>query len=158
MPPRKVSTCFGHGGKDMTQRTTDVSRKNTDLLLGPGRGVRGGRSIQTPSRPIVHSHAGPHDRSVRSHVVRYRRPDATFTGDIERLLDAASHGTRWVRLVRSPLVHDPRSVLPSRRDPSLAVMIRYGLVDAVCRHIDVLVDALLKLSSFSRCLVDTFKF
>ncbi len=52
-------------------------------------------------------------RAPFTHVVRYRRPDATFTGDVETLLDAASHDTHWVRLVRSPLDYDPRSVLPS---------------------------------------------
>ncbi len=52
-------------------------------------------------------------RAPFTHVVRYRRSDATFTADVDTLLDAASHGIRWVRLVRSPSVHDPRSVLSS---------------------------------------------
>jgi hypothetical protein len=40
-------------------------------------------------------------RAPFTHVVRYRRSDASFTGDVDTLLDAASHGSRWVRLVRS---------------------------------------------------------
>ena len=37
-------------------------------------------------------------RTPFSHVVRYRRPAATFAGDVDTLLDATSYGTRWVLL------------------------------------------------------------
>jgi hypothetical protein len=37
-------------------------------------------------------------RTPFSHVVRYRRPAATFAGDVDTLLDASSYGTRWVLL------------------------------------------------------------
>ncbi len=42
-------------------------------------------------------------RAPFTHVVRYRRFDASFTSDVDTLLDAASHGNRWVPLVRSPI-------------------------------------------------------
>ena len=37
-------------------------------------------------------------RAPFSHVVRYRRPAATFAGDVDTLLDTPSYGTRWVLL------------------------------------------------------------
>ena len=37
-----------------------------------------------------------------SHVVRYRRPTSALHGAVDTLLDAASYGTRWVRLASAP--------------------------------------------------------
>jgi len=48
-----------------------------------------------------------------SHVVRYRRPGAIFSGDVHTLLDAGSHGTRWNFLARASTSSSPRGVLPS---------------------------------------------
>ena len=43
--------------------------------------------------------ARPTSRGPFSHVVRYRRPAASFTGDVDTLLDSSSYGRRWVLLV-----------------------------------------------------------
>ena len=46
-------------------------------------------------------------RAPYSHVVRYRRPTATFALDVETLLDAPSYGLRWVLLVPSGALPAP---------------------------------------------------
>ena len=55
-------------------------------------------------------------REPFTHVVRYRRPGATFTGDVEKQLDAASHGARWRLLVPAATNPGPPSLLPSAID------------------------------------------
>jgi len=55
-------------------------------------------------------------REPFTHVVRYRRPGATFTGDVETQLDAASHGARWRLLVPAATNPGPPSLLPSAID------------------------------------------
>ena len=40
----------------------------------------------------------PTSRQPFSHVVRYRRPEAAFAGEVDTLLDSASYGIRWVLL------------------------------------------------------------
>ena len=44
--------------------------------------------------------ARPTARGPFSHVVRYRRPTASFTGDVDTLLDSSSYGRRWVLLAQ----------------------------------------------------------
>ena len=40
----------------------------------------------------------PTSRPPFSHVVRYRRPEAAFAGEVDTLLDSSSYGIRWVLL------------------------------------------------------------
>ena len=40
----------------------------------------------------------PTSRQPFSHVVRYRRPEAAFAGEVDTLLDSSSYGIRWVLL------------------------------------------------------------
>jgi hypothetical protein len=47
-----------------------------------------------------------------SHVLRYRRPEAVFTGNVDTLLDSASYGARWVLLRPASEGPAPRSGLP----------------------------------------------
>jgi len=56
--------------------------------------------------------ARPSSRASFSHVVRYRRPSASFTGDVDTLLDSSSYGTRWVLLAPTRASASPRSLLP----------------------------------------------
>ena len=37
-------------------------------------------------------------RRAFSHVMRYRRPEAAFAGEVDTLLDSSSYGIRWVLL------------------------------------------------------------
>ena len=53
--------------------------------------------------------ARPSTKESFSHVVRYRRPGAAFTGDVDTQLDAASYGTRWTLLARLPTDPTPQA-------------------------------------------------
>ena len=57
--------------------------------------------------------ARPSTQAPYSHVVRYRRPGASFTGNVDTLLDAGSYGTRWTLLARASPTPAPGSLLPS---------------------------------------------
>jgi hypothetical protein len=56
----------------------------------------------------------PATRPPFSHVLRYRRPVATFnvTSNVDTLLDTASYGKRWVALGPALSCVATRSVLP----------------------------------------------
>jgi hypothetical protein len=55
-------------------------------------------------------------RAPFTHVVRYRRPAAAFTGEFDTLLDTASYNVRWARLVTTSADPRPKSALPSAFD------------------------------------------
>ena len=55
-------------------------------------------------------------RAPFTHVVRYRRPAAAFTGEVDTLLDPASYNVRWALLVTTSADPRPPSALPSAFD------------------------------------------